>query len=348
MIDDANPVGINGATIATTQNVKLDLNGKTITLNIDQAKTSQLIDNYGTLTIVDSSEEQTGKLTNAAAEGLSVGNWPEVNFATNIIKNSGTLNVEGGTIQNTANGSICYAIDNNNTSYDAIINFCQKHMFLAGTMETGQRIDTLTVPFLAIRETVLNMLAHRSWWDEDESLSVAIFDDRIEFTNPGHFPIGTSVEDFIETPRSKPQNPDIANVLFRSGWMESWGRGIANIMEACEQAGLPRPEFIKAPWITRIIFRFKTPLTPYLSGNPSNIPSIEGLNEGINEGLNGLNEGIKETYRIVRSHPGINAPQIAVLAGKSLATIERHLSALRKKGLIGHQDSKKTGGYYVK
>ncbi len=56
-------------------------------------------------------------------------------------------------------------------------------------IETGQRIDTLTVPFLAIRETVLNMLAHRSWWDEDESLSVAIFDDRIEFTNPGHFPI---------------------------------------------------------------------------------------------------------------------------------------------------------------
>ena len=37
--------------------------------------------------------------------------------------------------------------------------------------------------------TVLNMLAHRSWWDEDESLSVAIFDDRIEFTNPGYFPI---------------------------------------------------------------------------------------------------------------------------------------------------------------
>ena len=65
---------------------------------------------------------------------------------------------------------------------------------------------------------------------------MAIFDDRIEFTNPGHFPIGTSVEDFIETPSSKPQNPDIANVLFRSGWMESWGRGIANIMEACEQA----------------------------------------------------------------------------------------------------------------
>ena len=122
MIADANPVGINGATIETTQNVKLDLNGKTIALNINQAKASQLITNRGTLTIVDSSEEKTGKLTNTAAEGVSVGNWPEINFATNIITNSGTINVEGGTIQNTAHGNICYAVDNNSTSYDAILN----------------------------------------------------------------------------------------------------------------------------------------------------------------------------------------------------------------------------------
>jgi len=82
--------------------------------------------------------------------------------------------------------------------------------------------------------------------------------------------------------RSKPQNPDIAGVLFRSGWMESWGRGIANIMDACEQAGLPKPEFVKAPWITRIIFRFKTPLTPYLSGKGGNGSSSEPINEPLN------------------------------------------------------------------
>ena len=158
--------------------------------------------------------------------------------------------------------------------------------------KTGQRIDTLTVPFLAIRETVLNMLAHRSWWDESESLSVAIFDDRIELTNPGHFPIGTSVEDFIEVPRSKPQNPDIANVLFRSGWMESWGRGI-----------------IKAPWVTRIVFKFKNPLVPYISGEIDNDP----INEGINEGLKGLSEMIKNTYHLIAINPGISVPQIAFL-----------------------------------
>ena len=206
--------------------------------------------------------------------------------------------------------------------YDAIINFCQKHMFLAGTMETGQRIDTLTVPFLAIRETVLNMLAHRSWWDEDESLSVAIFDDRIEFTNPGHFPIGTSVEDFIETPRSKPQNPDIAGVLFRSGWMESWGRGIANI------------------------FRFKTPLTPYLSGKGGNGSSSEPINEPLNEPLNYSNIQVKTTHDAIKSHPGIGRSGIMAQTGLSLPSVKRYIAELTAKGYIEHRGSKKTGGYF--
>lgn len=230
--------------------------------------------------------------------------------------------------------------------YDAIINFCQKHMFLAGTMETGQRIDTLTVPFVALRETVLNMLAHRSWWDEDESLSVAIFDERIEFTNPGHFPIGTSVEDFIETPRSKPQNPDIANVLFRSGWMESWGRGIANIMDACKDAGLPKPEFIKAPWITRIIFRFKSPLTPYLSGHSGNGSSSDPINDPISDPINKLTDTEKIVFDIISHNHGIRRPGILTKVEFSDSTVKRCITSLTKKGYIEHRDSKRDGGYY--
>ena len=122
MIANEKIQGNAGATIPATKNVKLDLNGKTITLEVKEAKGSQLITNNGTLTITDSSEEQTGKLTNAAAEDLPVGSWPSYNYVTNIITNAGTLNVEAGTIQNTANGSICYAVDNNSTSNNATLN----------------------------------------------------------------------------------------------------------------------------------------------------------------------------------------------------------------------------------
>ena len=134
MIADETIVGNAGVMIPVGKNVVLDLNGKTITLNIAEAKASQLITNRGTLTITDSSEEQNGKLTNAADESLPVGTWPDLNFATNIITNSGTLNVEGGTIQNNANGSICYAIDNNSTSYDAILNVKGGRLTAVGTV----------------------------------------------------------------------------------------------------------------------------------------------------------------------------------------------------------------------
>lgn len=42
---------------------------------------------------------------------------------------------------------------------------------------------------------------------------------------------------------SIPSNPDIANVFFRAGFIESWGRGIQLIMSASEEYGLPKPEF---------------------------------------------------------------------------------------------------------
>lgn len=42
---------------------------------------------------------------------------------------------------------------------------------------------------------------------------------------------------------SKPYNPDIANALFRSGYIESWGRGISKMTEQCFKMGLPEPSF---------------------------------------------------------------------------------------------------------
>ena len=40
---------------------------------------------------------------------------------------------------------------------------------------------------------------------------------------------------------SKPYNPDIANAFFRSGYIESWGRGTIKIVEKCIEVGLPSP-----------------------------------------------------------------------------------------------------------
>ena len=42
---------------------------------------------------------------------------------------------------------------------------------------------------------------------------------------------------------SRPFNPDIANALFRSGYIEAWGRGTIKIINECKEANIPEPIF---------------------------------------------------------------------------------------------------------
>jgi len=51
------------------------------------------------------------------------------------------------------------------------------------------------------------------------------------------------VKNLLEKHASRPYNPDVANALFRSGYIESWGRGTLKIIRECNQAGIPDPVF---------------------------------------------------------------------------------------------------------
>lgn len=42
---------------------------------------------------------------------------------------------------------------------------------------------------------------------------------------------------------SVPFNPKIAGVFYRAGYIESWGRGIRKICDACEALGTEEPKY---------------------------------------------------------------------------------------------------------
>lgn len=141
--------------------------------------------------------------------------------------------------------------------FNAVVDFCLKHLNLAGRMDEKVRKDTLTVPYVAIREAAINMLCHRSWIAENLTPSLAIYDDRMVFQNPGSFPHGLQWEDFVrESIGSMPQNPTIANVFYRRGTMEAWGRGISLILDACQQQGLPSPTIECVPGFVNLTIWF--------------------------------------------------------------------------------------------
>lgn len=206
------------------------------------------------------------------------------------------------------------------------------------------------MPLKVVREAALNILTHRTWWSEKRVPSVNIFDDRVEFMNPGAFPQGTTPEEFRRRPHSEPINEKIAGALFKGGKAEGWGRGILNIYTLCKDAGMPEPEYDFVTNFVCLTIRFKPPLRPYVSGEGVN----EGVNGYVNGGVNGgVNEGVKtltpsqkRVYDVVHDNPGLNTKQIADILNKSPRTVEKHLTFLRTKSLIVHKDSDKTGGYY--
>ena len=99
-------------TIESGKNIVLDLNGNTITGICSDASTSALILNQGSLTICDSGSN--GKLIGGADNTWTWDGSDDYtgSYASNLIRNEGTLIVNGGILYNASSGSAAYAIDN--------------------------------------------------------------------------------------------------------------------------------------------------------------------------------------------------------------------------------------------
>ena len=101
---------------------------------------------------------------------------------------------------------------------------------------------------------------------------------------------------------------------------------------------MPEPEFDFVPNFVCLTIRFKTPITPYVSG---------GVNGELNGQLNGqLNDSQEETLNYIIQHQGCNTTVIAKGLDKPFRTIDKHIRVLLKVGVIERRGSKTTGGYY--
>jgi ATP-dependent DNA helicase RecG len=119
----------------------------------------------------------------------------------------------------------------------------QKYLIKNITFEGMYRIETLEYPTVALRETLLNSMVHRSYMGSFSQMRV--YDNKINLWNEGGLPEGISLESLKRSHKSKPRNLLIADVCFKGGLIDAWGRGTISIIDACKAAGLPEPELIE-------------------------------------------------------------------------------------------------------
>jgi len=105
------------------------------------------------------------------------------------------------------------------------------------------RYDNYEYPMPALREMILNALIHRNYMGAHTQIRV--YDDKISIWNDGRLPEGINLAALKHPHSSKPRNPIIADVCFKGGLIDAWGRGTIKIIETSKEAGLPEPELIE-------------------------------------------------------------------------------------------------------
>ncbi|NOT56993.1 MAG: winged helix-turn-helix transcriptional regulator, partial [Deltaproteobacteria bacterium] len=116
-----------------------------------------------------------------------------------------------------------------------------KYLKAAISYEGIQRIERFPVPRSALREAVLNALLHRDYM-VGAPIQIRVYENRLILWNPAVLPEGWTAETLRSRHVSHPFNPELANVFFRAGEIEAWGRGIEQIFQTCRDEAVPEPQ----------------------------------------------------------------------------------------------------------
>lgn len=133
------------------------------------------------------------------------------------------------------------------TSYPVLalneaINFIERNTSKSAKIGRTKRVDIPEYPTIAIREAIINAVIHADYAIKGTSIMIAIFDDRIEITNPGGIPLGMTLERALAG-SSRVRNRVIARVFRELNLIEQWGSGLQRIIDTCTEQGLEKPLF---------------------------------------------------------------------------------------------------------
>lgn len=127
-------------------------------------------------------------------------------------------------------------------SLDKIISFVQRNTKLRAEIGPSVRKNIAEYPPVVVKEAVTNALIHTDYSAAGSQIQVAIFDDRIEITNPGALPFGLNLQDALQGV-SQLRNRVIGRCFRELELIELWGSGLKRMISQCQKSGISIPKF---------------------------------------------------------------------------------------------------------
>ena len=197
--------------------------------------------------------------------------------------------------------------------YQDVMAYFQAKLNSALIPNARGRDERLELPESALREALVNAIAHRDY-RSTANVQVYIFQDRVEIVTPGGLPAGMREEDLGS--RSVPRNPLLFSVLYRMRLVEQIGSGIRRIHDACREHGVTEPTIEVSPdWVTVTFPRPVEAATPHVAPHetPHVTPHVERLIAVLQGDMSRVELmdalGLKDRQHFARTYlqPGLDA-----------------------------------------
>ena len=210
-----------------------------------------------------------------------------------------------------------------------------------------QRIEQLEIPDKALRELIYNAISHKAY--NGPAIQMRIYDRSIELWNYGLLPKELTPAALMQKHSSYPRNHNIANVFYKAGFVESWGRGFKKIAEEFERASLPLPTIEENGGGVMAIIQRKTvdEVIAERDGNVGvNVGDMSEINVGDVSEIK-LSDRQQIIVSIIRSNPTVSAKQMSETLSVTSRTIERDLAVMQKAGVIRHEGKDNAGVWVI-
>ena len=112
--------------------------------------------------------------------------------------------------------------------FQSAYEFVDKHNSKRSRIVGPRRVDSREYPEEAVRETIINAIAHRDYGINGDIL-ISMYRDRMVVLSVGGLNTGIGLDDIMAGVSSR-RNPNLAAVMYRLEMMETYGTGIPRIM----------------------------------------------------------------------------------------------------------------------
>lgn len=204
--------------------------------------------------------------------------------------------------------------------------FLQRHLSVASFFHENSfvRIDKPDLPVLAVREALVNAICHRDYSRRSTTISLAIYNDRLEIWNYGTLPHGLTIDDLKKKHDSDQRNKLISDIIYRRGLVEKWGTGTLKMLDLCREHGIKEPVFEEYSGGFSVTFSFQ---------------SREGIENKMDSSMpiDKLSVRQQKISDLLKEKGPLSSREIISSLGESISvrTLNRELGKLKDMGLLG-------------